>query len=85
VHRDQGGARQRGEARSCRRSSTIEQQTGRRPKGKQARELKEAVVHALLPRAFPKRTDTLVWLDPGARWCGWAPAARRRPTASSRG
>jgi recombination associated protein RdgC len=50
----------------------IEQQTGRRPKGKQARELKEAVVHALLPRAFPKRIDTLVWLDPAARtlWVG---------------
>jgi len=50
----------------------IEQQTGRRPKGKQAKELKEAVVHALLPRAFPRRTDTLVWLDPAARtlWVG---------------
>jgi recombination associated protein RdgC len=50
----------------------IEQQTGRRPKGKQAKEVKEAVVHALLPRAFPKRTDTLVWLDPAARllWVG---------------
>lgn len=50
----------------------IEQQTGRRPKGKQAKELKEAVVHALLPRAFPKRADALVWLDPAARtlWVG---------------
>ena len=50
----------------------IEQQTGRRPKGKQAKELKEAVVHALLPRAFPRRADTLVWLDPAARtvWVG---------------
>ena len=30
------------------------------------------VVHALLPRAFPRRTDTLVWLDPAARtlWVG---------------
>jgi recombination associated protein RdgC len=41
----------------------IEQQTGRRPKGKQARELKEDVIHALLPRAFPKRAHTLVWID----------------------
>ncbi|HSQ71658.1 MAG TPA: recombination-associated protein RdgC [Rubrivivax sp.] len=56
----------------------IEQQTGRRPKGKQAKELKEAVVHALLPRAFPKRTDTLVWLDPAARllWVGAGSAKR---------
>ncbi|MDP1649243.1 MAG: recombination-associated protein RdgC [Rubrivivax sp.] len=50
----------------------IEQQTGRRPRGRQAKEVKEAVVHALLPRAFPKRTDTLVWLDADARvvWVG---------------
>ncbi|MEO5733784.1 MAG: recombination-associated protein RdgC [Rubrivivax sp.] len=40
-----------------------EKETGRRPKGKQAKELKEEVVHALLPRAFPKRSDTLVWID----------------------
>ena len=50
----------------------IEQETGRRPKGKRVREVKEAVVHALLPRAFPKRADTLVWLDPVAQrvWVG---------------
>jgi recombination associated protein RdgC len=56
----------------------VEQQTGRRPKGKHARELKEAVVHALLPRAFPKRADTRVWLDPAARlvWVG-AGSARK--------
>ncbi len=50
----------------------IEKETGRRPKGKRAKEVKEAVVHALLPRAFPKRSDTLVWLDPQAQlvWVG---------------
>ena len=42
---------------------TIEQQTGRRPKGKSARQVKEEIIHTLLPRAFPKRSDTLVWLD----------------------
>ena len=41
----------------------IEKDTGRRPKGKIVKELKEAVIHALLPRAFPKRSDTLVWVD----------------------
>ena len=41
----------------------IEQDTGRRPKGKIVKELKEEVIHALLPRAFPKRSDTLVWVD----------------------
>lgn len=44
-----------------------EKDTGRRPKGKRAKELKEEVVHALLPRAFPKRSDTLVWIDAGAQ------------------
>ena len=52
----------------------IEKETGRRPKGKRVREVKEAVVHTLLPRAFPKRADTLVWLDPQAQlvWVGAA-------------
>ncbi len=50
----------------------IEQETGRRPKGKRAKEVKEAVVHALLPRAFPKRAETLVWVDSAAQlvWVG---------------
>ncbi len=50
----------------------IEAETGRRPKGKRVKELKEAVVHALLPRAFPKRSETLVWIDPVGRtvWVG---------------
>ncbi len=45
----------------------IEADTGRRPKGKKARELKEDIVHGLLPRAFPKRSTTLVWIDPRAK------------------
>ena len=40
-----------------------EKDTGRRPKGKIVKELKDEVIHALLPRAFPKRSDTLVWVD----------------------
>lgn len=54
------------------RLDQIEQETGRRPRGKLARELKEAVVHSLLPRAFPKRSDTLVWVDAQAAvvWVG---------------
>jgi recombination associated protein RdgC len=44
----------------------IEADTGRRPKGKQAKELKEDIVNGLLPRAFPKRSTTLVWIDPKA-------------------
>ena len=41
----------------------IEKETGRRPKGKIVKELKEEVIHTLLPRAFPKRADTMVWVD----------------------
>lgn len=49
------------------RLDRIESETGRRPKGKAKRELKEQIVHDLLPRAFPKRASTLVWLDLSAR------------------
>lgn len=45
----------------------IEADTGRRPKGKKAKELKEDIVHGLLPRAFPKRSTTMVWIDPRAK------------------
>ncbi|MEO7338913.1 MAG: recombination-associated protein RdgC [Caldimonas sp.] len=45
------------------RLDKIDQETGRRPKGKHAKEIKEEIVHDLLPRAFPKRSTTLVWID----------------------
>ena len=41
----------------------VEADTGRRPKGKRAKEMKEQIVHELLPRAFSKRSTTLVWVD----------------------
>jgi recombination associated protein RdgC len=49
------------------RLEKIEAETGRRPKGKAAREIKEEIVYELLPRAFPKRSTTLVWIDLKAR------------------
>ncbi len=45
----------------------IEKDTGRRPKGKRVKELKESVTHALLPRAFPKRSETIIWVDAKAQ------------------
>lgn len=45
----------------------IEADTGRRPKGKRAKEMKEQIVHELLPRAFSKRSTTLVWIDAKAK------------------
>jgi recombination associated protein RdgC len=49
------------------RLEAIEKQTGRKPKGKALRDLKEEIVIDLLPRAFPKRSSTLVWVDPVSR------------------
>lgn len=46
----------------------IEQETGRRPRGKRAKELKEEIVRELLPRAFPKRGTTTVWIAPAQGW-----------------
>lgn len=48
--------------------AAIEKDTGRRPRGKIVKELKDEVIHSLLPRAFPKRADTVVWIDPQAQW-----------------
>ncbi|HOM14085.1 MAG TPA: recombination-associated protein RdgC [Rubrivivax sp.] len=45
------------------RLDKIEADTGRRPRGKRLRELKEDIVHELLPRAFAKRSHTRVWVD----------------------
>lgn len=50
------------------RLDAAEAETGRRPKGKAAKALKEEIVHALLPRAFPKRADTVVWIDTDGGW-----------------
>jgi len=56
------------------RLQKVEDDTGRRPRGKQAKELKEAIVHELLPRAFAKRSHTLVWVDAKAGFV-WVDAA----------
>jgi recombination associated protein RdgC len=45
----------------------IEQTTGRKPGKKERRELKEDVMHELLPMAFTKQVSTFVWLDPKER------------------
>ncbi|GAB4042217.1 MAG: recombination-associated protein RdgC [Rubrivivax sp.] len=60
------------------RLDALERQTGRRPKGRAAREIKEELVLTLLPRAFPKRSDLVAWIDPEARlvWVGTANAKR---------
>jgi recombination associated protein RdgC len=45
------------------RLDKVEQETGRRPKGKHAKEIKEEIVFELLPRAFSKIGSTTIWVD----------------------
>lgn len=46
------------------RLDVIERETGRRPKGKTARALKDEVILELLPKAFAKDKTIPVWIDP---------------------
>ena len=59
----------------------IEKATGRRPKGKAAKEIKEQLVHSLLPRAFPKRASTWVWFDLAAQRVLIAAASAKKADA----
>lgn len=54
-------------ARLEERCAQIKDETGREPKGRAKRELKEEVIQELLPRAFTKRSDVTIWVDPKAR------------------
>ncbi|HEV7915247.1 MAG TPA: recombination-associated protein RdgC [Albitalea sp.] len=63
------------------RLDKIEADTGRRPKGKQAKELKEEIVHSLLPRAFPKRAMTPLWIDLRSRLLVVGAASAKRADA----
>jgi len=63
------------------RLEKIEADTGRRPKGKASREIKDEIVHELLPRAFPKRSATLVWIDLQAKTVLIAAASAKKADA----
>ena len=49
------------------RLDKVEEETGRRPRGKMAKEIKELLIHELMPRAFPKEAGMLVWIDPATK------------------
>lgn len=49
------------------RCEAIERETGARPGRRQIKEIKELVVQELMPRAFTKTSDVLVWISPKAR------------------
>lgn len=63
------------------RLDKIEADTGRRPRGKRLRELKEDIVHELLPRAFAKRSHTRVWVDAQAGFVVIDAASAKRADA----
>jgi recombination associated protein RdgC len=46
----------------------IEQTTGRKPGKKEVRDLRDDALLALLPQAFPRRSQVTVWIDPKRRW-----------------
>lgn len=50
------------------RAEEIEAQQGFKPGRKQMKELKEAVMQELLPRAFTRRRKTFAWIDPENGW-----------------
>ena len=50
------------------RAEAIEAQQGYAPGRKQLKELRERVSEELMPRAFTRRRNTFVWIDPQAGW-----------------
>jgi len=58
--------------------ANIEREEGRKPGRKETRELREQVVIKLMPNAFPKTNQILVWIDPKARRLAIANATQSR-------
>lgn len=50
------------------RVKKVQEQQGYAPGRKQLRDLKEAIILELLPRAFRDETHTFVWIDPVNHW-----------------
>ncbi len=49
-------------------AEAIEAQQGFKPGRKQLKEIKEAALQALLPRAFSRRRKAFAWIDPAGGW-----------------
>ena len=50
------------------RATAIEEQTGRKPGKKERKNLKEECLLELLPKAFPKKSRTVIWLNKDKNW-----------------
>ena len=59
------------------RAADVEQQQGFKPGRKQLKELKEAVLQELLPKAFTRRKKIRAWIDPANGWLAVDAASRR--------
>lgn len=46
------------------RIAKIDEQEGRKPGRKETRELRDQIITDLLPHAFPKTSNVMVWIDP---------------------
>ena len=53
--------------KAAERLQEIEATTGRKPGKKESKEIQEDVKQSLLPMAFTKRSNVLVWIDPESR------------------
>lgn len=49
-------------------ADAIEKTTGRKPGKKELRDLRDDALIALLPQAFPRRSQVTVWIEPTRRW-----------------
>ncbi|MFT4172700.1 MAG: recombination-associated protein RdgC [Rhodocyclaceae bacterium] len=59
------------------RAEEIEAQQGYKPGRKQLKEIKEAVMQELLPRAFTRRRRTYAWIDPQGGWLAIDTSSRK--------
>lgn len=59
------------------RAEEIEAQQGYKPGRKQIKEIKDAVMQELLPRAFTRRRRTYVWIDPTGGWLAIDASSRK--------
>jgi recombination associated protein RdgC len=64
-------------------AAKLEEETGRKPRGKALKAIKEEVVAQLLPRAFTRLSRVLVWIDPRTRLVCIGAAGKKADTAAA--
>jgi recombination associated protein RdgC len=64
-------------------AAKLEQEIGRKPRGKALKAIKEEVIEQLLPRAFTRLSRVLVWIDPSTRLVCIGAAGKKADTAAA--